>query len=455
MERINGLPDEILVLVFEQSSYYIVTGTDRHSQADKKTVVPNAQGGGTTRDPLPLAILVAHVCQRWRRIAFGTPLVWRTVPIVNPKNKKLLKMFLDHSGVYPLDIFLHAKNLGTSDAMTTILEQSHRWNGLYIRVASAPFLFVVINHLRHAIAPRLRRFELYIDAQPKSVGHLPPIFNHHPPDLHTLRLEGGTFDFRSSIMCGLTSLTLARFPRGMGQPSHTTFRDILAASPHLLHLSLDGVLPRLAVDIQYDEIEVPTLESLTLTLYQGCDTIEQLFAVLVVPRLRTLIYNSGWTVAFSYFDASLPILAAKYGSLQELHFTIACETPLLDQGVDPLFFCAFPNLRSLVLNVFDDAYAAYFVLPWIEASHSGGGHLTEGVWPKFDLLTVRAPYDNDGSVDLDDVLEILATVRMSLDLPFDLLESSIYEERFTEMKQIRYEMVDTTLEKGYGSVLHR
>lgn len=421
MEYINELPDELLVLVFEQGSQFTLREIYR---------------------PTPLAILVAHVCRRWRRVALETPSVWRTVPIVNPRNLNLPKMFIEKSGVYQLDIFLHAKNLGTHAAMTTILEQSHRWSGLYIRVASSPFLFVVINRLRDAIAPRLRRFELYVDAQPNSVGLLPPIFTDHAPQIHTLRLEGGTFDFRSHLLCGLTSLTLARFPREMAQPSHTAFRDILAASPRLLHLTLDGVLPRLAPDIEYDEIEVPTLLSLNLTLYQGCDAIQQLFSVLVVPKLDVLVYNSGWTLAFSYFEASLPILAAKYDSLKELHFTIASSTPLIEPSIDPYFFSAFPGLQSLVLNVFDDAYAAYFLIPWVEQSSSSERLSEDGIWPNFQLLTVRAPYDNDGSTELDEILELLASVRLSVGLPFDLLEGSIFEERFTEMKQIRFDMID-------------
>lgn len=421
--HINVLPDELLVIIFEQGGRFTL---------------------GDIYNAVPLAILVAHVCKRWRQIAFDTPSVWRTVPIVNPSNLSLPKMFIDKSGLYPLDVFLHAKNLGTSTAMKTILMHSHRWRGLYIRVASAPLLFIVVSHLRNAIAPQLRRFELYIDAQPKSVGLLPAMFNGNPPKITSLRLEGGTCDFRSQLLCGLTNLTLARFPRGMGHPSHTTFRDILAASPRLLHLTLDGVLPRLALDIEYDEIEVPNLLSLTLTIPQGYEAVQQLFSVLVAPKLETMVYNSGWVTAFSMFDASLPVLAAKYASLRELHFTVAACTPLMGSTIDPYFFGAFPDLRSLVLNVFDDAHALYFIMPWIGVGDWVDGFLRDDIWPDFDLLMVRAPFDEGESGDvLCDSLDLLRSVRDSLGLPFDLLRGSIFGERFTEMRQIQhYEWVD-------------
>ena len=326
------------------------------------------------------------------------------------------------------------------EIVNMLLEHSHRWRSLYIRAMDAPSLYIVISRLRKATAPMLERLELYVDAQPHTVGVLPLVFiDQPPPKLTSVALEGVSFARMIPLLSDLTSLTLARPPRGMDHLSYNAFKNLLRSSSRLKHLTLDCVLPRLLFGIEYEEIVLPHLHSLDLTIATGTEYVLQLFTVLSAPVLRVLRYASRWNLAWGQFETALPILSAKYNDLTELYFTLNLTAPLIQDSVDASFFTAFPNLRLFSLNVFDDRFATYFLLPWI-ALLSGDAHTEDEmdkwpacamVWPKLYLLTVRAPYDPESLVALDECLDMLGSLRLSLELPFDLLQSFIFADQTT------------------------
>ncbi|TCD62634.1 hypothetical protein EIP91_006618 [Steccherinum ochraceum] len=431
---ITSLPAELLVLVFEHGSQATLHTLGR-----------------------PFAITISHVSQRWRQLVYASASVWRAIPSTS---HILLDQYLKMSQNYTLDVYLHARprvgDIGVLDIVTLLLNHSHRWRSLYIRASTAPLLFVVISRLRKARAPMLQRFELYVDAQPHTVGQLPPIFvDERPPNLASVTLEGVGFvgmplTISVSLLTGLTSLTLSRLPRSMGQIPYASFKDLLNASPKLKHLELDSVVPKVMYGVRYDEIVLPHLQSLCLVVPPDSHYLQQLFTIVTAPSLRVLRFESGWALNWAIFEDSLSILATKYHDIKELYFSVTLKpgTPMVNDGVDPAFFKAFPHLRQFSLSVLDDAFATYYLLPWI-------GLLTEDlqsdeeksplpdsamVWPQLDLLTVRAPYDAESLVGLDECLEMLGTLRMSMGLPFDLQEAFIFADNETLSSSISVEL---------------
>lgn len=416
---IDFLPAELLVLIFQHGSQATL-----HELS------------------LPFTMIVSHVSRQWRELVYASASVWRAIPSTSPT---LLNVYLRMSQTYTIDVYLHARprvgDVGILGIVDFLLEHSHRWRSLYIRANTAPLLFLVISRLRRARAPRLQRFELYVDAQPHTVGQLPTIFVDNPPPMLTsVTLEGIGFTGMINVpmLSGLTSLTLARLPRGMGQMAHTAFKDLLGSSPGLKHLALDGVIPRLLPDVEYEEIVLPNLHSLDLTIPNGSQHVQQLFTFLSAPALRILRYRSGWNFAWNLFELSLPVLSAKYHDIQELYFTNTVQdVPFVDDGVDPVFFTAFPKLRLFSLEVSKDALATYFLLPWIEVhSNPEAEDLPELILPNLELLTIRAPYDADSLISLDESLDMLRSLRLSLGLPFDVLKGEVVADETVLMTMI-------------------
>ncbi|KAI0783405.1 hypothetical protein C8Q75DRAFT_810989 [Abortiporus biennis] len=434
LPNIHRLPVELLVCIFDYGGLMTLQESDSRRTA--------------------FIVRISLVCKRWRTVIFSTPSVWRNIPIFDPSNLVFTRTFIDKSDGYPLNIFVHAKGNGVSETLQMLGEHSSRWSSLFIRVASAPCLFLAMSSLRKLPAPKLNRLEIYVDALPSSVGQIPPIFlsntssesSQQPSlgQLTTLRLDGTSFDFKCSLMHGLTSLSLSRLPREMGQPNYIVFRDLLSSSPKLTHLALDGVFPRLLPDIEYEDIHPPSLISLELTIIPGNDYIQQFFQILNLPLLKSFSYTSGWNIAWDHFEFGLPVLSKKFNNrLEELKLLVATTEVFAEDGIDTDFFFAFPNLKYFNLSAFNDAAIAYFIRPWVECTMDprprDGSTGQSVVWGNLALLTIRAPFDDTESVDgfdeelgvaesLDDLVEMLGSLRLSLGLPFDVYQKCIFDD---------------------------
>ncbi|KAJ3488902.1 hypothetical protein NLI96_g2524 [Meripilus lineatus] len=405
------LPDKAIVSIFSFASQITIQDATR---------------------PVPFLIRAGQVSQRWRTIVHETPSLWRYIPIVDPSRLKYPKFFIEKSGDCDLEVFVLAKNAGTGAALKTVLGCTNRLSSLSIRITTASLLFVVVNLLRDAKAPRLKQLEVMIDAPTTRLGHLPSIFTAHPPPLRSLRLEGSSFEYGNSLFNNLSFLTLVNLPRDMSQPSHSTLREIFHIAPKLRRLALVGVVPKLPPGVEYDKIKAPSLSYLHITVTETCKVnhVQELFTVLTAPALRTLSYTSDGLASFGAFESSVPIISSRYPELQGLHLTVVSNKVPSTAPANMELFRSFPELKYLVLNVVDDGFAEYFLRAWISASQQND----EGTikpWPKFKLLTLRAPYNDrdDEEEQVDDLLETLGTARSSLGLDFDVFEESITEDQ--------------------------
>lgn len=149
--------------------------------------------------------------------------------------------------------------------------------------------------------------------------------------------------------------------------------------------------------------------------------------------------ESKWKVTWDGFEAAIPTIAAKFEDLRVLRLTMSNSFEFDDLGADRQLFGAFPNLRELTLNVLEDEQVLHFLRAWIdaimpleeeeEAAHADSEPLYQEFWPLLELLTVRAPYDNnedDDQPSLDDSLDLLGSLRLSLGQPFDVWQESIF-----------------------------
>ncbi|KAI0081186.1 hypothetical protein K474DRAFT_1704196 [Panus rudis PR-1116 ss-1] len=420
--------------------------TTIHALPDKALAIIFEWGGRMTLQDethLPFVLLVSQVSHRWRSVTHAHPSIWANIPIPKPQALTLAEYYLGNAQDEPLSIYIHARDRGLAGAFHLIFSNSHRLRSLALRVDTASALFLFLAELRNVEISSLQHLELYIDIPPSNVGQISDIFLTEQSRLHlsTLKLEGSTFSFQSPTMRGLTSLSLSRLPRNLAQPSYLDFRELLEASPSLDHLCLDGIVPKLESDTDYPEILLSSLRTLEVTIPSGCNYVSQYLDLFAVPMLHRFKYVSQWKPALIHqFELSLPVLAARFAGLRELHLSVTSPEPFtVDGRVDAHFFLAFPYLQLFVLDVFDDSQALYFLERWTEFGETDEldyeDVMADIVWPCLNLLVLRAPYDtpdddsesDDGRPSLDEVLEELVARRMSLMMPFEVHQGYVFE----------------------------
>ena len=394
-------------------------------------------------DGLPFALRVSHVCRYWRAVAAASPSVWTAVP-VHPPRAGLAELFFARAGGHlPLDVCLHLRSERKADAaLAFVLAQNERIRAVCLHAQGNPAVFLFISRLRRMTLPRLAHFEIYLHLNPKGgpLGHLPPILDPEPPPtLTSVALRGVCFELHSAMLKGLTSLTLADLPRRMAAPSYTTFRDLLTASPNLSHLRLAGVFPVLAHEIDYGEIVLARLQTLELAMERDASYVCDFFLVLCAPDIHTLAFESPWAATWQGFEDALPILDASFALVRTLRLRATGDVAASGAGARPELFRCFPRLAYLTLTAARDALVLHYLRPWLAVMQGQcGGEFADGdapcavpVWPHLELLTVRAPFDSgdadedDDEEGIDDALEFLGSLRLSMDLPFEVWQECV------------------------------
>ena len=389
-------------------------------------------------DGLPFPIRVSHVCRYWRFVATSTPAVWTGVP-VHPLRSGLAQFFFERLGDYlPVDLSIHIRSERNADAtIAFVLQQHERVRDVYLRAHGNPAVFIFISRIRSISLPRLRHFEINLTKNPKggALGHLPAILDGEPSTtLDSVALRGACFDYHSPMLKGLTRLTLGDLPRRMAAPSYATFRDLLTASPRLTYLKLDDVFPVLTEAIDYGAIELPHLQVLELVMERDSTYVLDFFTVLSLPQIDTLSFESPWQITWEGFEMSFPLLQATFPSVRTLRLSATGQPGFHNAGVRPELFGIFPRLEYLTLAAYDDKIIHYYLQPWIAVmqGHLEDDPLKQGpspVWPGLQLLTVRVPFDSRDEEDeedsIDELLEFLGSLRMSMDLPFDVWQECV------------------------------
>lgn len=411
-----GLPENILARIF-------LLGT--------QITMRNSEG-------LPFALLVSHVCAIWRRIARDTPSIWRIIPVTDT-NLMLPKLFMTWAGDEKFEFYLHAKDIRIKPVIDLICQHSKRIEALFIRAESAQALYLVFTRLRAVQIPLLRKLEVTVNSGAFSAlgGQLPDISEDHPPSLTYLHLEGCTFNLQSPLARGLTSLSLSRLPAAWCHPDFEQFAEILLLSPNLKHLSLDDIFPDILASDALCDVELLLLESLELVIPPHYESTNEFFDIITAPNLRKLKLTSKWAPAWTGLDMALPVMAAKYPAVRELHFVITSDEEFGEEcKVDPSLYRAFPELRVFILEAFYDLHAIYFFMPWVMTLtddvevYEQDNLSFDLIWPKLDMLVVRAAYDNRLSEgqSLHGLLDMISAMRDSFGLPLTIQQEYIFKK---------------------------
>ncbi|KAJ4478541.1 hypothetical protein C8R41DRAFT_511123 [Lentinula lateritia] len=271
-------------------------------------------------------IIASQVCSRWRELAYGTPLLWADIRIplehsshISSRQHKL-ETYLSRSG--PSCLFaarIHIRsNLDFSPFLSLIASHISRCSHLSISVLKHPKACLLLReYLESLQASQLNFLALHVDwadsgPYDRIMSNVPLILKGGAPSLTSLQLTGIASGLRPPISSGITTLHLD----GVYMLDLTVFdyRNILAATPSLVNLSLRG--------LKIDQPAAGMKELQTLEL----------------PQLRSLRFRAKDTDhPFTYNNSLLTALP-----LNQLENLVLCD-------MDKLWLFDFPNVRDLSL----------------------------------------------------------------------------------------------------------
>lgn len=259
---LGDLPPEILTIIFR---YVIWTA-------------PNPYASIVWRNN------VTHVCRRWRQLVISDSTIWNAIWFRDGPLFERSFAWLERAGKAPLDLRItdtlrHKYTVESISAvLNRILPKLSHLRMLMISLDDWDTTLIVLDRIRHASKQVseivIERFELhrtgspYIQLgdgyEPKYLTHPVPLFDGRElPKLNYFSMSGVHIDWGHSSLRNLTTLDLRRLSLEKA-PDAVTFRQLLASSPGLLKLCLDGAGPRWQFESKFTPVHIPTLKSLVL-----------------------------------------------------------------------------------------------------------------------------------------------------------------------------------------------
>lgn len=291
---INSMPPEILTVILR----FAVKGLE-------------ARAGVIER------LCISRVCRLWREVALADGTLWNLIFFRDkPPYRRSLSWF-DRAGTAPLEIHIDER-----DSKWDGDEERHRFTGqhmaalmdkLLTKVSQIRTLILVVDtwapmlvalHKFQSVGPpsAIRRLELHRSGlsyvrlgagfQPGLLREPLRLFSGPTPLLNYVCLNGVHIDWDRSQLQNLTFLDLRRMAMEV-MPKVERLREILASSPNLETLILDGAGPLWDVDHPpfAHRVQLPKLKKFTIgdcTVEYACYIVEQFEA----PALQALTLMS-------------------------------------------------------------------------------------------------------------------------------------------------------------------
>ena len=170
------------------------------------------------------------------------------------------------------------------------------------------------------------------------------------------------------------------------------------------------------------------------------DYVPLFFSVICAPALHTLRFEGKSNQTWDGFLGCVDVVSSKFARLQGLSLILSSLIVPNSITLYPDFFLGFPELRTLSVTAFHDELMERFLTrPLLFIYDVAGTYLPDDyrmmtghkfehavIWPKLQLLVVRAPFypsfgkEGETRCKLYDDLEVLGVLRSSIGLPLDI-----------------------------------
>ncbi|KAJ7504207.1 hypothetical protein B0H11DRAFT_507557 [Mycena galericulata] len=348
---------------------------------------------------IPVEVVVSHVSGYWRNVALGMGLLWRDINLRRSKTVQKLRAYLERSGTTPLRVRLDlVQGPWEITALTRTLDllflHIFRWGRLTIHSTIETSKIPVVSRLYDVHAPGLEHLSLCINdidsENLKSVrrADLAQILTGGSPRLSVLRLRGVSMHFFRPPLANITTLYLEQ-TRGLFIGYHR-FKNILAASPALAHLSIhDTIIDEWEEEWPLDSVSsIPVLNLVSLRVSIP-GTLQHVFSDILIsisaPRLESLVLKEVAEVHLDRFF-QLPGVSRKFPSLRSLTF---CDFDYRSEGRLALLCAALPSITEFTC-IHTAAYAPKILEMMAGRSNAYvPGSPTGDPWPRLRTLTVN------------------------------------------------------------------
>ncbi|KIK61834.1 hypothetical protein GYMLUDRAFT_72910 [Collybiopsis luxurians FD-317 M1] len=345
VRRIDDLPNEIL-------AHLLYLGCDDPPRPSKRIV----NGLYEFQTGIPYGVNVSHVCQRWRDVAIGYPLIWTQLHFHYGVSMCMLEIFIERSRGNSLDIIMSldgrlystkSRKLVISKFLDMVIPLVERWRCFSLASAFPSFTSMVLKQLSEcSSAPLLEILHIvhfsYNDMHSGAELFLP--FQGNTPKLRSVDFQGSWIDLEGYLpqLRDLHDLRLTNIA-----PSFQTFTRILSQSPTLGFFGLTNTGP---ADLRnVTPISLPSLEHLSLSHHPSL-YIEYLFPFLQFPNIKKLEleYSDGDYTKFALMMATrLP--GATKSLLTGLEHLVIHGLSLTQNALEPVLE-QLVNLQSLAIN---------------------------------------------------------------------------------------------------------
>ncbi|TFK63452.1 hypothetical protein BDN72DRAFT_321407 [Pluteus cervinus] len=261
------LPPEVLTRIF-----YFVRRTPKKEMFNRKTLK---------------WIVVTHVSQYWRYAAIECPVLWSHIS--GSYSKSLAQEWLHRSKTVPL--FLRFCSPAMATAEQFICTSLCRIRELELEFH--PGSWDEFLHKLSTPAYLLESFSLIIVGRSSQASAISDsTFAGTTPCLRHLEIAGSSVDIHSSIFTGLTSLALRYLPQTLSPTDLLITLDKLPGLASLeLKNALDSESPAVSNDFNINIINLPSLESLSITGSQFIPSLD-ILSHIFFPENATLCFHS-------------------------------------------------------------------------------------------------------------------------------------------------------------------
>lgn len=351
-------------------------------------IVLEARQKRRVRYRIPLEVVVSHVCQHWREVIIGTPLLWTHIDVYSEDSMKWVPTYLERSKPCLLDVRIDTydaeKRLDSKSSAPCIpiirllADHFERVQYFFWFMRTEPaFTEPWSDCLKDTAAPVLERFRV-ISARHVRPWSNPPytIFAGGAPRLSLVDLLVAT-----PSLPPLQNVTTIIFAQNTHQdPLRINPIEIVRSAPNLAHLSIGPSIPeglgapfmsnslrslkfddcdQAAIIIPFlRDLEAPQLESLWLASPPWMSLQPFLYSPLVrhvnkFPSLRYLTLQK-------HDFPNLQDFAAAFHNVTHLHLLYPQQN---GQGLmsirqdDPSVPVFWPDLHTLVIQTVHDAYS--------------------------------------------------------------------------------------------------